>query len=43
MVKLHITKIANELKRMRDSGQEIKDISDHPVVKQYMERLEDFI
>jgi lysyl-tRNA synthetase class I len=43
MVKLHITKIANELKRMRDSGQEVKDISDHPTVKQYMDRLEDFI
>ena len=43
MVKFHISKIANELKHMRDSGQEIKDISDHPTVKQYMERLEDFI
>ncbi len=43
MVKFHIAKIANQLKYMRDSGQEVKDISDHPSVKQYMDRLEDFI
>jgi hypothetical protein len=43
MVKFQIEKIANQLKYMRDSGQEIKDISDHPTVKQHMEKLEDFI
>jgi lysyl-tRNA synthetase class I len=43
MVKFQITKIANQLKQMRDSGQEIKDISDHPFVKQHLDKLEEFI
>lgn len=43
MVKMQITKIASELKHLRDSGQEVKDVSDHPVIKQYLDRLEDFI
>jgi hypothetical protein len=43
MVKSQITKIANQLKQMRDSGQEIKDISDHPFVKQHLDKLEEFI
>ena len=43
MVKFQITKIANQLKHMRDSGQEIKDISDHPFVKQHLDKLEEFI
>jgi len=43
MVKFQITKLANQLKQMRDSGQEIKDISDHPFVKQHLDKLEEFI
>ena len=43
MVKSQITKLANQLKQMRDSGQEIKDISDHPFVKQHLDKLEEFI
>jgi hypothetical protein len=43
MVKFQITKIADQLKQMRDSGQEIKDISDHPFVKQHLDKLEEFI
>lgn len=43
MVKFQITQIANQLKHMRDSGQEIKDISDHPFVKQHLDKLEEFI
>ena len=43
MVKFEITKLANQLKYMRDSGQEIKDISDHPFVKQHLDKLEEFI
>ena len=43
MVKFQITKIANQLKQLRDSGQEIKDISDHPFVKQHLDKLEEFI
>jgi hypothetical protein len=43
MVKYQITQLANQLKHMRDSGQEIKDISDHPFVKQHLDKLEEFI
>ena len=43
MVKFQITQLANQLKYMRDSGQEIKDISDHPFVKQHLDKLEEFI
>jgi hypothetical protein len=43
MVKYQITHLANQLKHMRDSGQEIKDISDHPFVKQHLDKLEEFI
>jgi len=43
MVKFQITQLANQLKHMRDSGQKITDISDHPIVKQYLDRLEEFI
>lgn len=43
MVKYQIAMIANELKKMRDSGQEITDISDHPTVKRHLDKLEDFI
>ena len=43
MVKFQITQLANQLKHMRDSGQEIKDISDHPFVKQHLDKLEEFI
>ena len=43
MVKYQITQLANQLKYMRDSGQEIKDISDHPFVKQHLDKLEEFI
>jgi lysyl-tRNA synthetase class I len=43
MVKYQITQLANQLKQMRDSGKEIKDISDHPFVKQHLDKLEEFI
>ena len=43
MAKFQITQLANQLKHMRDSGQEIKDISDHPFVKQHLDKLEEFI
>jgi len=43
MVKFQITQLANQLKHMRDSGQGIKDISDHPFVKQHLDKLEEFI
>ena len=43
MVKFQIAQLANQLKHMRDSGQEIKDISDHPFVKQHLDKLEEFI
>jgi hypothetical protein len=43
MIKSMIKNIVVGIKKMRQSGIEYTDISDHPIVKSHLEKLEDFI
>lgn len=43
MVKSQIKSLAKEIDKMRKDGLEVTDIEDHPMVKQHLEKLEDFI
>jgi hypothetical protein len=42
MVKNYMKTIVDDIKNMRKSGMEYNDIADHPVVKNHLEKLEDF-
>jgi hypothetical protein len=42
MVKNYMKTIVDDIKSMRKSGMEYNDIADHPVVKNHLEKLEDF-
>jgi len=42
IVKNYMKTIVDDIKNMRKSGMEYNDIADHPVVKNHLEKLEDF-
>jgi len=42
MVKNYMKTIVDDIKNMRKSGMEYNDIADHPVVKNHLEKLEEF-
>ncbi len=42
MVKNYMKTIVDDIQKMRKSGMEYNDIADHPVVKNHLEKLEDF-
>ncbi len=41
-IKNYMKTIVDDIQNMRKSGMEYNDISDHPVVKNHLEKLEDF-
>jgi hypothetical protein len=43
MIRGHLSQIVNGIKQMKKSGAEYEDIQDHPMVKRYIDKLEDFI
>jgi hypothetical protein len=43
MIELSLRQIIEYIKRMKKSGEEYEDIQDHPMVKQYLNKLEDFL
>jgi hypothetical protein len=43
MVRGYLSQIVNGIKQMKKSGAEYEDIQDHPMVKRYIDKLEDFI
>lgn len=43
MVKIYLHQIVNGIKEMKKSGVKYEDIQDHPIVKKYIDKLEDFI
>ena len=43
MVRGHLSQIVNGIKQMKKSGAEYEDIQDHPMVKRFIDKLEDFI
>jgi hypothetical protein len=43
MVRGHLAQIVNGIKEIKKSGGEFEDIQDHPMVKMYIDRLENFI
>lgn len=43
MIEYSLRQIIEHIKRMKKSGEEYSDIQDHPMVKQYLNKLEDFI
>jgi len=43
MIRGHLAQIVNGIKQMKKSGAEYEDIQDHPMVKRYIDKLEDFI
>lgn len=42
-VKNYIKQLVDEIKRMRASGKDFRDIKDHPMIARYIDKLEDFI
>lgn len=42
-VKFQLSQIINHAKEMKKSGVEYTDIQDHPMIKKYIDQLEDFI
>lgn len=43
MVRGHLAQIVNSIKEIKKSGAEYEDIQDHPMVKRYIDKLENFI
>ena len=43
MVRGHLAQIVNSIKEIKKSGGEYEDIQDHPMVKRYIDKLENFI
>jgi hypothetical protein len=43
MVRGHLQQIVNGIKDIKKSGGEYEDIQDHPMVKRYIDKLENFI
>lgn len=43
MVRSHLSQIVNGIKQLKKSGAEYEDIQDHPMVKRFIDKLEDFI
>jgi hypothetical protein len=43
MVRGHLSQIVNGIKEIKKSGAEYEDIQDHPMVKRYIDKLENFI
>ena len=43
MVRSYLSQIVNGIKVMKKSGAKYEDIQDHPMVKNYIDKLEDFI
>jgi hypothetical protein len=43
MVRGYLSQIVNGIKQIKKSGAEYEDIQDHPMVKRYIDKLEDFI
>ena len=43
MIRGHLSQIVNGIKQIKKSGAEYEDIQDHPMVKRYIDKLEDFI
>lgn len=43
MVEYSLRQIIEYIKHMKKSGEEYEDIQDHPMVKQYLHKLEDFL
>jgi len=42
-IKNSFINLANDIKKMRQSGEEFSDIQDHPIVKRHLDKLENFI
>jgi hypothetical protein len=42
-IKNSFIQLAKDIKKMRQSGEEISDIQDHPLVKKHLDKLENFI
>ena len=43
MVEMSLRQIIDQIKQIKKSGEEYSDIADHPMVKRYLDKLEDFI
>jgi len=43
MIRGHLIQIIDGIKQIKKSGAEYEDIQDHPMVKRYIDKLEDFI
>lgn len=43
MIRGHLSQVVNGIKQMKKSGAEYEDIQDHPMVKRFIDKLEDFI
>lgn len=43
MIKMSLTQIINGIKQIKKSGGEYEDIQDHPIVKNHIDKLENFI
>jgi len=43
MIRGYLSQIVNGIKQMKKSGAKYEDIQDHPMVKHYIDKLEDFI
>jgi hypothetical protein len=43
MVRGYLSQIVNGIKQIKKSGGEYEDIQDHPMVKNYIDKLENFI
>ena len=43
MVRSHLSQIINGIKQIKKSGAEYEDIQDYPMVKSFIDKLEDFI
>ena len=42
-IRMQLLQIINSIKEMKKSGVEYSDIQDHPMIKQYIDKLENFI
>lgn len=43
MIKMHLSGIVNEIKKMKSAGQEYTDIQDMPIVKKHLDKLENLL
>jgi DNA-directed RNA polymerase sigma subunit (sigma70/sigma32) len=42
MIENHLRMVVTDIKNMKKSGMEYSDIADHPIVKNHLEKLEEF-